>query len=287
LTLAESVENLALLSGYNVRTIQRAIERLDRDGILHVERPSDGVVILRLLFRNWRELPDYQPEPQPKKPPASDDEMHTAEDAPKPLNTETRRLTPKPVLVRPGQKPRPVQIDCGVKTLRWEIEAESAMIYSVAVEPGGDMVLVGSLGEKQQRPEHSLKTHRTNGHNNLTPLKRQICRAEDPRVPALRTGLEALGFDLPDALVVRLVSLLPKGCTPEVACRVVQDRLTRGPVDHHLLEHRVFGETIPQVWKQPRFQKPQSNGAKLHPKDQRELEKLERTVRLMDWSKSS
>lgn len=136
---------IAKLSTCDERTVQRELADLKRRLVIEWEQPKKGINVVKLLFRSWVSLPDYQPGPlvEPKAEEIAVDE--TLEQAEERQASRTV-LTRKPVFGSAGKPTKPIKVECGVESLQFQSDLDAK--WSAVVQGG---VLLVSLEKWESR----------------------------------------------------------------------------------------------------------------------------------------
>jgi hypothetical protein len=171
-----STEQIAELCYLDLRTAQRAIDKMVEREIIEQTQVKKGRYEFRLLWDTWRKVKDYAPDPLislPKPEPEPEDEDEPKPEDPAQPNSSRTVLTSKPVRVVPGKPSKPVQVSCGITSIQFldDIGAE----WSAVVEPGGTL-LVSRRSWKASDGVGGLKQAK-----GLQEKPRQICRGNEPK----------------------------------------------------------------------------------------------------------
>lgn len=175
-TPAMSMQELAQLCRCDVRTIQRELKDFETRGIATVEDAKRGQVIITLLYRGWEALSDYKPEVID----ISTGEEVEEEEAEEAKDSQPTQITKKPVKVKAGGTSKPLPVNCGVKTLRYEITGPVDVEFSAVVQKGELLVTSRVSDEWLERAQK--ENARSNQINNLNSPARHGCRDEKAKV---------------------------------------------------------------------------------------------------------
>jgi hypothetical protein len=168
-----STEQIAELCYLDLRTAQRAIDKMVERQIIEQTQVKKGRYEFRLLWDTWRQVKDYAPDPLIALPkPEPEDEDEPPPEDPAAPNSRTV-LTSKPVRVVPGKPSKPVRVDCGITSLQFLDDIDSE--FSAVVEPGGTLV-VSRRSWKASDGVGGLQQAK-----GLQEKPRQICRGNEPK----------------------------------------------------------------------------------------------------------
>jgi hypothetical protein len=146
---------LALECCTDKRTVDRDIKYLEVSGMAQVRHSIRGTVSVRLMYRDWQNLPDYKPEdrkePQPSAEPAE----------PK----ETVELVKAPRQVKAGEFSERIKIECPVSSFCFKAGGAVDMAFTAVVK-GGEL-LVCSEALQEFSTDRSQKNHVSNVSNKL------------------------------------------------------------------------------------------------------------------------
>ena len=146
---------LAMVCRTDKRTVDRDLAYLESSGMAQVRHTIRGAVSIRLMFRDWPTLPDYQPQERAGSSGGSAEPKETVE------------LVKAPRRVKAGEYSEAVKIPCAVSSFRFQAGGAVDLAFTAVVKNGQFTVStceVLALGE--------TKAKHSNVSNDLTSLSR-------------------------------------------------------------------------------------------------------------------
>jgi len=108
------------------RTVDRDLKYLEASGMAQVRHTIRGMVCIRLCFRDWPNLPDYQP------PPAKQNESQAPDDDSEPAC----KLLKTPCHVKAGAYSEPLDIALPVNSFRLRVAGDSDIAFTAEIRGG-------------------------------------------------------------------------------------------------------------------------------------------------------
>ena len=108
------------------RTVDRDLKYLEASGMAQVRHTIRGMVCIRLCFRDWPKLPDYQP------PPAKKNESQAPDDDGEPAC----KLLKTPCHVKAGAYSEPLDIALPVNSFRLRVAGDSDIAFTAEIRGG-------------------------------------------------------------------------------------------------------------------------------------------------------
>lgn len=186
-TPALKLTELAELCRCDLRSIQRELKDFQTRGIASVEDAKRGEVIITLLYRSWEALPDYAPPPPVRVASfLANLDISTGEEVEEAENSEEQakdsaptHITRKPVRVKAGGSSKALKVECGVKTLRYEISGPVDVEFEAVVKQG-ELLVTSRVSEEAIR-EAKIGNARYNEINDLNSPARHGCREQESK----------------------------------------------------------------------------------------------------------
>lgn len=146
-------QELALECCTDKRTVDRDIKYLEISGMAQVRHSIRGTVSIRLMYRDWPNLPDYSPpdRPEPSGEPSE----------PK----ETVELVKAPRRVKAGEYSEPVKVCCPVSSFRFQAGGSVDLAFTAVIKRGEFLVCSNAVSEIST--DRRLKTDVLNVFNKL------------------------------------------------------------------------------------------------------------------------
>jgi len=197
------------------RTVDRDLKYLEASGMAQVRHTIRGMVCIRLCFRDWPKLPDY--EPSPKKSEPAEPEEDEAEPAFKLLKT--------PCHVKAGKYSEPLDITLPVNSFRLRVAGDSDIAFTAEIRGGRFTVTTKAVSvsndlqssARHTRPESDKSEEKAKGRTiGEHPRAGELAKLFDPILlrfcgrslsadqVAFDQALDALG-DLPNDFLVKFV----------------------------------------------------------------------------------
>jgi hypothetical protein len=117
---------LAAVCHTDKRTVDRDLKYLESSGMAQLRHTIRNMVCIRLCFRDWPNLPDYQP------PPAKKNESETPEDESEPAC----KLLKTPCHVKAGSYSEPLDIALPVNSFRLRVAGDSDIAFTAEIRGG-------------------------------------------------------------------------------------------------------------------------------------------------------
>ena len=155
---------LAMVCRTDKRTVDRDLAYLESSGMAQVRHTIRGAVSIRLMFRDWPTLPDYQPQERAGSSGGSAEPKETVE------------LVKAPRRVKAGEYSEAVKIPCAVSSFRFQAGGAVDLAFTAVVKNGQFTVSTCEvLAQGETKAKHS------NVSNDLTS-------------PSRHSGLETKSF---------------------------------------------------------------------------------------------
>lgn len=172
------VRDLAQTIGTDERTIERELLGIEKRKVAEIRKQGKGIVSLRLLYRDWEKLPDYQ---------SSVVDISTGEEVgeeeakdEQQAKHERVELTRKPQAAPAGKLSRKIPVTCGVTALRLQNDSIVDLSFTAVVQ-AGELILSSKVPDAWLK-DAAKRIGVLNETNNLGAPKRHGCRVDSPIV---------------------------------------------------------------------------------------------------------
>jgi hypothetical protein len=155
---------LALECCTDKRTVDRDIKYLESSGMAQVRHSIRGTVSIRLMYRDWQNLPDYAPPDRPEPSPADQPET------PK----ETFNLVKSPQPVKAGQFSERVKVACAVSSFRFQAAGAVDLAFTAVVK-GGEFLVTSREVVSKRNPQGEEQAKAPSGISKLDVQSRHEC----------------------------------------------------------------------------------------------------------------
>lgn len=155
---------LALECCTDKRTVDRDIKYLESSGMAKVRHSIRGTVSIRLMYRDWQNLPDYAPPERPEPSPANQPET------PK----ETFNLVKSPQSVKAGQFSERVKVACAVSSFRFQAAGAVDLAFTAVVK-GGEFLVTSREVVSKRNPQGEEQAKAPSGISKLDVQSRHEC----------------------------------------------------------------------------------------------------------------
>lgn len=203
-----SVPELAMRIGCDERQVNRVLEYLSARNMAEISRLEGARFVIRLDFKQWAKIEESYAQWDAKRK-AAEEAENPAEDAAEDEQDMSVKpgivtLTKAPVKVRAGERCRPIKVNTGVRSLRIHWESKVLDLTFRAVVDSGELVLTGSVPEKQAlksnasaKREESTRSKHSSGHGR--PNGRKIPPSEGKRNPPQTGEINTTSVEHPRA----------------------------------------------------------------------------------------
>ena len=155
---------LALECCTDKRTVDRDIKYLESSGMAQVRHSIRGTVSIRLMYRDWQNLPDYAPPDRPEPSPANQPET------PK----ETFNLVKSPQPVKAGQFSERVKVACAVSFFRFQAAGAVDLAFTAVVK-GGEFLVTSREVVSKRNAQGEEQAKAPSGISKLDVQSRHEC----------------------------------------------------------------------------------------------------------------
>ena len=155
---------LALECCTDKRTVDRDIKYLESSGMAQVRHSIRGTVSIRLMYRDWQNLPDYAPPDRPEPSPADQPEI------PK----ETFNLVKSPQPVKAGQFSERVKVACAVSFFRFQAAGAVDLAFTAVVK-GGEFLVTSREVVSKRNAQGEEQAKAPSGISKLDVQSRHEC----------------------------------------------------------------------------------------------------------------
>ena len=155
---------LALECCTDKRTVDRDIKYLESSGMAQVRHSIRGTVSIRLMYRDWQNLPDYAPPDRPEPSPANQPET------PK----ETFNLVKSPQPVKAGQFSERVKVACAVSSFRFQAAGAVDLAFTAVVK-GGEFLVTSREVVSKRNAQGEEQAKAPSGISKLDVQSRHEC----------------------------------------------------------------------------------------------------------------
>lgn len=147
-------QELALECCSDKRTVDRDIKYLESSGMAQVRHSIRGTVSIRLMYRDWRNLPDYAPPDRPEPSPVDETKAK-----------ETFELVKAPRSVKAGEFSERLKVACAVSSFRFQAAGAVDLAFTAVVK-GGEFLVTSREVDAKKNPQVEKSTA-SNGFNKL------------------------------------------------------------------------------------------------------------------------
>lgn len=150
-TIDLTIEELAAIACCSTREVDADLTDAAQRGVIELQRIGKGKLKFRVLPVKWKDLLDYR---APVKAAAAEDQPdeEQPEEEPAAVTKEAVRLFRHPVAISPGKATRAVPVNCGVKSVRVQIDpgVTVKLGFDIVIQRGEMLVMTQPPPQKQR-----------------------------------------------------------------------------------------------------------------------------------------